>query len=77
MSTMKAIEINYYLRDSRPILHTDVVQIESSCANRHFMCRHCGQDWLEQINAKAQIISEDVEKHLDEYYPDYVKCVKR
>ena len=74
---MKAIQINHYIEDARPILHTDVVQIESGVANRRFLCRHCGADWLESINARAQVIEDkDVENNISEYYPDYLDCKK-
>lgn len=72
---MKAIQENYYLEGARPILHTDVVQIKSNVGNRRFLCRHCGETWLEQINARAQVIEDkDVEDNISEYYPDYLEC---
>ena len=72
---MKAIQINYYRENERPILHTDVVQIKSWCANRHFLCRHCGADWLEGVNARAQVIEDkSIEDNIAEYYPNYVEC---
>ena len=73
---MKAIQINHYLKDARPILHSDVVQIDSMLpAHRSFLCRCCGRDWIEQINAFAYVIEdENVLNNLEKYYPNYELC---
>ena len=68
---MKAIFSSYYNGRWNHLVHTDVTEVQRTCANREFRCLHCGQQWTESINS-PQIISEDVEKNFDEYYPHNV-----
>ena len=65
---MKAILINYSTNPTSLLLHGNVEQIPSvGGGNRQFRCKDCGHSWTEHIQS-AQILSEDQEKHFEEYY---------
>lgn len=70
------------------ILHTDVVEVPEERraftvdtfkgpvtypGSKVYRCRHCGMKWVENING-PQILSEDVEKNLHDYFPDFTEC---
>ena len=39
------------------------------------MCVSCGADWLEGVNARAQVIEDkSIEDNIAEYYPNYMEC---
>ena len=73
------------------ILHTDVVEVVEERrsftietnngpvkypGNKVYQCRHCGEKWVENING-PQILSEEVENNLRDYYPDYTECEQK
>jgi transposase-like protein len=70
------------------ILHTDVVEVteerrtytiktyngyETRQGSSVYQCRHCGKKWVENINGPL-ILSEEVEKHIHDYYYEYTEC---
>lgn len=73
---MKAMESYHSGTVGFDILHTDVVEtsIDHHLGhNKVFKCRHCGSEWVQSINS-PQILSEDVEKEIREYYPKFTEC---
>lgn len=68
------------------ILHTDVVEVRQRFytvktfngsvkypGNSVYQCRHCGYEWVGNING-PQILSEEVEKRIHDYYNEYTEC---
>lgn len=65
---MKAIKINYYSENKMAILHSNVEEIPSTHGRKkEFHCKDCGCSWVQTINS-PQVLSEDEEKHFEEYY---------
>lgn len=71
---MKAVICHYFNGKRNTIIHGYVVQTMSgNRSHRMFKCICCGQEWTESINS-PQILETDVEKNIDQYYPDRIKC---